>query len=610
MRDLSIDSALDFFIESLLVFIILFSPLIHGGITILPLTIIEALSFLIFFTFLAKLTLQGTISFLQSHIIWLLLFIALVIFSLIPIPENLLALLSPNTLALYKEFRITSSDIYTLSIYPEATFTMLLQLLSFFAVFFVAANYLDNPHKFRRIIFTFLIAGSIYALYGIIQNFYTPKGAFSTFTNRNHFAAYMEMIVPLCICYALTKGSKAARYLLIFMASVMGLAIFLSQSRAGAVCFSLSMLVFLTLLQVKLPSKKGLTTVIVLIIVLGLFIAAIGVGEVTKRLQTLSDPFKAMTGRIEVLNDAPRLIKDFPLFGTGLGTFIDIFQKYKTFPGEAVYRFSHNEPLQLLAESGVIGFALIFLFLLLFFKSMLTVWLKRHDPFSVYLSLGCFIGLLSISLHSFFDFMFHVPANALLFFIILALTVRVVYYKDRQAELPLPRIEFNIPEAARVVVILVICLSMILTGVLLLRRYGAESIFQRVKQTKIPETGIEAVLEYKKLLKSLDLAIALNPSNSAYPAQKANFLLEMAGRENIKDALFATGEFGDQVSILDSSESLYREALNLNPLQADHYFRLSQVYETLGKFGLANQYLQKAHMLDPQDKKIVAVGKK
>lgn len=88
---------------------------------------------------------------------------------------------------------------------------MFLQFLSFIAVFFVTLNYVDTEKKSRRLILAVIISGFLYSLYGIIRKIYVPLVGFSTFTNKNHFAAYAEMVIPLGICYSLTEFSKKVR---------------------------------------------------------------------------------------------------------------------------------------------------------------------------------------------------------------------------------------------------------------------------------------------------------------------------------------------------------------------------------------------------------------
>ncbi|MCX5709956.1 MAG: O-antigen ligase family protein, partial [Candidatus Omnitrophica bacterium] len=354
---------LNIFIESLVIFLILFSPLVYAGNRPIPITIIESLSFLLLFVFLLRESLQGRLVLVKAPVLALIAFIGLIIFQLIPLPAAVLSAISPNTFTLYKDFFLGPLQNLTLSIYPEATTSLLLQLLSYLAAFFVILNYVDNEEKGRRIIFTIIISGSLYALYGLLRKLVTPIGLFSTFGNRDHFAAYMEMIIPLCISYVFIESSRTKKAVIVFLASIMSLALVLSLCRAGIICFSLSLLLFIFLFRLKRPLKKGLIVGLAFILVLGLFLAAIGTETVTKRLDTLRNPLKAMTGRAEVLQNSPPIIADFPVFGTGFNTFGDIFRKYEVVKAN-VLRFAHNEPLQLIIETGFIGFLLVFCFLL------------------------------------------------------------------------------------------------------------------------------------------------------------------------------------------------------------------------------------------------------
>lgn len=562
-------------IEVLLIFLVLFSPLIYGSITALPLTIVEFASFLLLYIFLFELCLQDNFSIVKIAYLPLSLFVGLIIFQLIPLPAGFLKVISPATFALYRDFRPGPNEFLTLSIYPDATVNLLLQLLSFFAVFFVALNYIDNEKKGRRVTFAIIFSGFLYAIFGLIRRFTVPSGGFSTFTNRDHFAAYIELILPLSIVYALIEPNKTRKIILIFAASVMGLALTLSLSRAGIICFSLSLIIFLALFWMKRPLKKGLIAVLGMLLVLSLFLAAIGTGSITKRLATLQDPLKAMSGRVEVLRDAPKLIADFPLLGTGLGTFIDIFSKYKTFESKT-YRFAHNEPLQLIAETGISGFLLVFIFLILYFMRISGLWLKRRNPYAIYITLGCFIGLISVGMHSFFEFMLHVPAVTLLFFIILALMFRAIYTKDQQDALPVPQRNLTLNKPLNFILLGAISLLFFLAIMPVLYRYQAEVDFSRA-----------ASLSYQKeeQFKFINAAINANPQNCAYWAKKAD--------------LFSGSE-----EFLALAEKYYKRAMNLNPARAIYHFRLAEVYKNQGRLEETRQEFNKAVILDPQNKKI------
>jgi tetratricopeptide (TPR) repeat protein len=186
----------------------------------------------------------------------------------------------------------------------------------------------------------------------------------------------------------------------------------------------------------------------------------------------------------------------------------------------------------------------------------------------------------------------------------MALLFRVVYYKDGRDKLPLREVEINISPAVKWGTIIVLCTSFLFIGMILLKRYEAEATFQRVKQVKIPETGIEALLEYRKLIRAMDSSIYLNPLNSSYPAQKANFLYELAVNPSTKDILSGVEEFQNPQLVLASAEKLYKSALRINPINAEYYFGLAKIYSFNGEYELEGEVLLKTGILNPLDKRI------
>ncbi len=178
-------------IECLLISLILFSPLIYGGVTILPLSFIEAASFIILFIFLFRFLFRNDSSLIKFPVLPILFFLVLVLFEFLPLPKSLLHFLSPSALAIYQKFRISLADRLPLSIYSESTLSLLLQFLSYLSVFFVVLNYIDTANKRRRLVWAIIICGFIYSLYGLIRRWYTPNPGFPTFNNRNQFAAFI-----------------------------------------------------------------------------------------------------------------------------------------------------------------------------------------------------------------------------------------------------------------------------------------------------------------------------------------------------------------------------------------------------------------------------------
>ncbi|MBU1125004.1 MAG: hypothetical protein KKC84_03185, partial [Candidatus Omnitrophica bacterium] len=173
----------------LLCFLIFFSPLIFGGITPLPLFVIESVSFFLFFFLFLTRGLKRSFSSKKLPLGYLFLFLGLVLFQILPLPQRILAFLSPSTHALYAHLYTNLRGVGSLSIYPEATIFSLLQWLAYLAIFLSVIRLADSPVKIQRIAFVLVASGFLYAFYGILGSLHSLGVAFSTFTNRNHFSS-------------------------------------------------------------------------------------------------------------------------------------------------------------------------------------------------------------------------------------------------------------------------------------------------------------------------------------------------------------------------------------------------------------------------------------
>jgi len=581
----------------------------YGGIPVKPPLLIESVSFLLFFILLLNLFSKEKFSLIKIPIFPLVLLLFLVTLQLLPLSGKLISFLSPTTASLYREFTEGSLNKLGLSICPDATLGMLLQFLSYAAVFIVVINYIDTRKKQRRLILMLIFLGFIISILGIVHKLSVSFRQFSTFANRNLFAAHIEMIIPLGITYSLTKLSKIERILIIFMVTVMALALFLSFSRAGMASFSLSLFFLVPLLKTKKMVKRRMGIILTLFLFLVFFLSIVGISQIWERIRTLSFSDYSVQYRINEVKTTPKIIKDFPIFGTGLGTIQYIFDKYSKFlflttDIKVKHFLIHNEPIQLLIEVGCLGVLLLAIFLILYFKNIFSLWRKRNDPYVVCLTLGCLTGIFSISIHSLFDFVFHSPANALLFFIFLGLVCRIAYLKEPQDLLPIPKFEILLSKYFKIFFIVLSCIFLFYIEQLIFNRFKAEEIFLKIREKKISQTGVDAILEYKKVLKDIDKAIILNPMNSLYFDKKADILTEIALREDLKDVLSILDQFEEPASLKIQAEELYKKAINLNPTQAEYHLRLGWLYLILEKKDLAQNEFEKALLLDPENNEI------
>lgn len=604
---LNFSSISSFFIEFLILFLVIFSPLIYASVTIFPLTIIEITSLVLILLFTAKVFFDANSSTLAKlPYTVIVLFIALILLQLLALPRQLLQFLSPGTANLYRDFALVSKDYLTLSVYPDATVGMILQFLSYLFVFFVAVNYFNTEKKIKRIIMVIILTGFVYSFYGVIRRFTTEGVGFSTFTNRNHFSAYIQMVIPLAIGYSLTKKSIVLRFIFIFLAAIMFLALFFALSRAGIICAVLSLIILGIILKMKFMLKKEAGIVILAVIIFAVLLGMFsGLDPTMQRLKTLLNPFQALAGRLSLVKDTFSIIRDFPVWGVGFGALGEIFQKYKNWQGLETFSFTHNESLQLMAETGLAGFFLMALFISAYFKNILLLLFKRHNPYVIYLSLGCLVGITSIFLHSFFDFVFHIPANSILFVIILALINKVLYIRKDGAPSE-NGLEIDLPRYMKVIFISVFSLVFLLGVSLVINRYKAEQIFQSIGGSGPGISKPEVIFKYRRELKVIDNAISLNPLNASFHNKKADVFSELAVKDELKRELLNFKEFGDRERLLFLAERSYGRAIELNPTRADYHLRLGWFYGLRGEDSLAKKEFDKAMLLDPRNYSIKA----
>ncbi len=137
-------------------------------------------------------------------------------------------------------------------------------------------------------------------------------------------------------------------------------------------------------------------------------------------------------GRPHYWGSVMMTIKDFPLVGTGLGSFSTVYPAYATTRTYALLGHAHNDYFEYMSELGIVGI----LFLLggvvfIVWKTFLT-WYKRRDAEVKGMALGGMISIFIIGIHSFTDFNLHIPANMMLFTVILTLTYVTAYYRPRR----------------------------------------------------------------------------------------------------------------------------------------------------------------------------------
>ncbi len=380
----------------------------------------------------------------------LFLFLALILLQRIPLPSGFVKLLSPKTYEYHLAFSLLdpSSSIIgskvPLSLFPFATEIEFFKWLTLLGLFFVLryrfSHHLRSQSEFFIVVI--LLVGVAESFYGTIEFFSGHRHILhldasslmssvrGTFINNNYFAGYLLMAIPLSIGLLFSRlpieqsrnwswrrrlsSLDGKTVLIAYGVILMILGLLLSASRMGitSLLLSLSVLSFLF----RNPGKeRRISKVSALILGLALLWATwIGLDAVISRFFMIPESFKFrwMTWATTI-----QIVRDFPLLGSGLGTFAWIFRIYQPSPVDGVVTHAENDFLQLASEVGLVGVGLLLVASgFLFFKGVSA--LRSSFLFSRrerYVGVGAMVGILALMFHSTVERNLQIPANAFLF---------------------------------------------------------------------------------------------------------------------------------------------------------------------------------------------------
>jgi O-antigen ligase len=133
---------------------------------------------------------------------------------------------------------------------------------------------------------------------------------------------------------------------------VMGLSLVMSQSRSGVICFTLAMAAGAVAGRRRYRSnaaRLGIVGALTLLLVLSVVCSDVRVSD--RFALRVDDSIRL---RQDIWSVTARIIRDFPLTGTGLNTYGTATLAYQVSHLDMHYAEAHNDYLQLAAEGGVL----------------------------------------------------------------------------------------------------------------------------------------------------------------------------------------------------------------------------------------------------------------
>jgi O-antigen ligase/tetratricopeptide (TPR) repeat protein len=237
--------------------------------------------------------------------------------------------------------------------------------------------------------------------------------------NHNHLAGIIELLIFLPLVYAVFSF-QTWRRLLLYPFFLMLITLGCTISRGGI----LSFLITVTLLAVTLSSRKRVRFNKVLPIALFIVTATALPFFLIRSLSVKPVAVSALM-RTSVWESAWEIFKDFPILGSGLGTFEDLSLQYAAMDTTTYKAFYvHNEYLQFLSETGLVGGILLLFFLGLVFCHIITRWnLLKKSP----IQMGALAGAICLLVHGWVDFNHHIPSNLFLFIVLMGVVLSPIH---------------------------------------------------------------------------------------------------------------------------------------------------------------------------------------
>ena len=380
-------------------------------------------------------------------LLWVLAAIA---FQLIPLPPAIMAWLSPHLDDYFATVTLLPPDqmpglttAHPLSIDPRWT-AYSLGLVAMFVLFFWTLRRLLDQGGTRGLVRGIVWIGLALALTGVVfravsphllYGFWPVQGTsepMGPFANRNHFATWLLMAVPLAMSYLLMRlesretlrdkrppltqlaGTLQARNLwLIAAATAMSLGIFASASRSGIVGLVAGG-VFGGLLSRPFMKRHSRTWVIASGVLIVLVLASYAdIGHVLQRVE-MTFAVQASPGRLVIWRDTWPAVRDFWLTGTGAGTYQAAMVVYQVaLRGVTYFNQAHNHYLHVAEEGGLL-LTIPALATLIAVGLGIRRRLLEDETATHWLRAGAATGLFAVAVQSIWETGLRMPANALL----------------------------------------------------------------------------------------------------------------------------------------------------------------------------------------------------
>lgn len=475
----------------------------------------------------------------------LVLFLLLGFFQVVPLPgfaESRLAKqqqkirdsLAQSIERNHAELAETLRDQSMISINPTATYVQLGTFVLGVIGFLAAARFYFSRRDTFQLATLVMFNGVLLAVFGAFQKVATSKSIygielpagnpFASFINRNNAAGYLLICLGCAISVViysfsqikkkkqekessrrskfLTKVSREFQQifanlnvwricLLVFCGLIMA-AIAISLSRGGVIAMAVGVVMILLFLF-----RHGQIRGMILLLI---FLLPFGGGalvwsglqeDVGNRMSTLSEA-DAMDKELRWTHwqDSLGAVEDYPFVGSGLGTYRYVYREYRSDEDRHWFYHAENVFLEILVIGGVAGFILLAIPLgwILFLAASMPS--KEGNMMNLALGVLGFFVLSTQAVSNFFDFGLFIPANLLLFSVMMGTVVGAS--SSHQAKRKLRQVRFRtlLPKWTKWPVYVLVFASLIFTLPTFWNSHTRRSAIRSVEYVDLDEASV------------------------------------------------------------------------------------------------------------------------
>jgi len=504
----------------------------------------------------------------------------------------------------------TASTVFSLWRYgsfwgwPQVNSESLLSLLGLVLLYFLVTNIFEKKEIFYLMI-SLVISGSLAVLYGLLQLFgkflipigFTKAVSFNTIGGVNSLAVFAAILLPMIIVFLIISKAKYLRVFFIAAVALLAVLLLLINFQIAwwlVIAGSALIIAFGTQKRDVFDNRW---------LVLPMFFLALALLFSFFRFQipgTPDRPVEVFLTHRASFDIVWNTLKENPVIGSGPGTFIYNFSKYKdiSFNQSSLWNlrfdWASSKMMTMLGTTGILGvlsfFALLIFFIFYGIKFLFTK--KEEDEESYWvLGLGIFISFLTISV-AYFLYQSNLSLD-FAWFLLMASFVSLLSPVRKEVLLkPSSLVTLGITFAFTLIFIFGL-------GILILegQRYASAASYLKGMKNWQKEESI-------KTMEHFEDAARISPGNDLYWRELSQVYLQTINEVSARTDL-SQAEITRQVQILiNSAVNSAKTAVEVNPKNVANWSARGSVYQNLiGMVGGTKEWAvesyEKASELEP-----------